>query len=166
MSEKLFFIRGCACAVDLPFTHFSPDTNMMEAKDPNDPTKSMFKVLQISLACPACMEAGRASECTHSKLELFFLPWLRVYCSSPFSLCAPFSVEKFRPPWKVSFFCLFSRHFQILLTRISNLHRVRASTPWSRPFTRRTRTCLSESRWVSVCLFYIFFYMPVLTHTS
>ena len=42
-------------------------TNMMEAKDPNNPDKPMFKVLQISLACPACMEAGRASECTHSK---------------------------------------------------------------------------------------------------
>lgn len=67
-------------------------TNMMEARDPNDPSKTMFKVLQISLACPVCMEAGRASECTH--------------------------MEKFRPPWKVSFFCLFSRDSQILLTRI------------------------------------------------
>ena len=49
-------------------------TSMMETKDPNDPSKLMFKVLKISLACPACTEAGRASECTH--------------------------MEKFRPPWK------------------------------------------------------------------
>ena len=42
-------------------------TSMMGTKDPNDPSKLMFKVLKISLACPACTEAGRASECTHSK---------------------------------------------------------------------------------------------------
>lgn len=69
------------CAVDSLFTFFVPDTNMMEARDPTDPSKTMFKVLQISLACPACMEAGRASECTH--------------------------MEKFRPPWKVSFLFVF-----------------------------------------------------------
>jgi hypothetical protein len=67
-------------------------TSMMGTKDPNDPSKLMFKVLKISLACPACTEAGRASECTH--------------------------MEKFRPPWKVSFLFVVSRYFQILLTRI------------------------------------------------
>ncbi len=71
---------------------FPPDTNMMEARDPNDPSKTMFKVLQISLACPACMEAGRASECTHSKLELFFFAVApRVLFLTLLSLCPLFS---------------------------------------------------------------------------
>lgn len=50
--------------------------NMMDARDPNDASKTMFKVLQISLACPACMEAGRASECTH--MEKFRPPWSKL----------------------------------------------------------------------------------------
>lgn len=66
---------------------------MMEAKDPNDPTKPMFKVLQISLACPACMEAGRASECTHSKLELILPVNPRVLFLTLLSLCPLFSGE-------------------------------------------------------------------------
>ena len=52
--------------------------NMMDARDPNDASKTMFKVLQISLACPACMEAGRASECTH--MEKFRPPWSKLKC--------------------------------------------------------------------------------------
>ena len=40
---------------------------MMNTKDPNDPNKLMFNVIKISLACPACTDAGRASECTHSE---------------------------------------------------------------------------------------------------
>ena len=69
-------------------------TNMMEARDPNDPSKTMFKVLQISLACSACMEAGRASECTHSKLEFFFFAVApRVLFLTLLSLCPLFSGE-------------------------------------------------------------------------
>lgn len=49
-------------------------TSMMQTKDPNDPSKLMFKVLKISLACTACMDAGRASECTHmEKVSYFFI---------------------------------------------------------------------------------------------
>lgn len=69
-------------------------TSMMGTKDPNDPSKLMFKVLKISLACPACTEAGRASECTHSKYiryisVTFFARWFETkhYIFILFFLC-------------------------------------------------------------------------------
>ena len=80
---------------------FPPDTNMMEARDPNDPSKTMFKVLQISLACSACMEAGRASECTHSKLKKKFAVF-GAYCFSTLSsLCTLYSSGEVPPALEV-----------------------------------------------------------------
>lgn len=48
-------------------------SELMEIKNPKDPTKQLFKTIRIGLACQKCMLKGKGTECTH-KTE-FVPPW-------------------------------------------------------------------------------------------
>ena len=48
-------------------------SELMELKNPKDPSQPLFKTIRIGLACQACMIKGKGTECTH-KTE-FVPPW-------------------------------------------------------------------------------------------